>query len=254
MKSRDLFSNFIATLGLALVYIAAANLAVGPAFADPKTNPIKGFLSARKLSQRNIGVPNEVLAYQTTSSQAAGSSPFTFSSIAIGTAAANRYVIVGIGATATPTAVLSVTVGGIAATQVVSQVAGNSIAAIWIALVPTGTTATIVITFTGSTQKCSIGVWSATGISPTALSTASSTANPASLALTTINGGFAIAHMEVDSTGTYTWTNATQRYAANIDSFSSYSGADALTSTSSLTITATPTGGSTARPSVAASW
>jgi hypothetical protein len=202
-----------------------------------------------------LSIAPKVLTYQTTTFTAGSTSPFTFSSLAIGTAAANRYVIVGIAGTATPSAVASVTIGGVTATPVVSQVAGNSVAAIYIALVPTGTTATIVVTFTGATQKCSIGVWSATGISATPVGTASSTANPASLALTTVKGGFAVAHMQVDSTGSYTWTNATKEYEnSNMDGFTSYSGADALTTTTSLTITATPVGGSSSRPSVAAAW
>jgi hypothetical protein len=84
----------------------------------------------------------------------------TWTAVAIGAAATNRYVIVSLHTdpgTVTPTAV---SVGGINATLLQAK---DGIG-LFIALVPTGTTANITITFSGLSARHAIGVWSVTGL------------------------------------------------------------------------------------------
>jgi hypothetical protein len=110
------------------------------------------------------------LTWRAAPTQSTEQSPtYTFTSQAIGTAAADRWVIVGVssvsGALPSPT-VGNVTVGGVNATNVVG--AGSSGVQLWRALVPTGTTANIVVNDMGpGNNGCLIGYWTvnmATGI------------------------------------------------------------------------------------------
>ena len=74
-------------------------------------------------------------------------STFTWTGLAIGTADANRWVIAAIcGYLLENTA--NVTIGGVSATKITGVWADNYFADLWIANVPTGTTANVVVTFT----------------------------------------------------------------------------------------------------------
>src|SRR5690242_4037919 len=71
----------------------------------------------------------------------------------IGAADSNRVVVVAIGARDNTTTVSSVTIAGVSATQVsgAAGASGGSILTdIWYASVPTGTTATVTIVYTGA--------------------------------------------------------------------------------------------------------
>ncbi len=107
---------------------------------------------------------------------------YTFTSRAIGTADAERRVIVAVGGSAVTTQCDSVTVGGISATKVVERNGGDSrTASIWIAKVPTGTTANIVVTFGDSAGSCHIYVYSVSGMLNAADETPQDTDNAASI-------------------------------------------------------------------------
>jgi hypothetical protein len=85
----------------------------------------------------------------------------TWTAVSIGAAAPNRFVIVSLHTdpgTVTPTAV---TIGGVSATLLQA----NDGVGLFIALVPTGTTASIAIAFSGASTRHAIGVWSVTGLS-----------------------------------------------------------------------------------------
>ncbi len=85
-----------------------------------------------------------------------------FDGIAIGTADVERYVVVSIAGQGTASRTVStVTIGGISATLAVAEEsdAGNYLAEIWYAAVPTGTTADIDIVFSGTMSNCGIAVW-----------------------------------------------------------------------------------------------
>lgn len=92
------------------------------------------------------------IAYTDGASSSSNTFTYTFSNIGIGAAATGRIVAVcaAINATsATTYGISSITIGGVAATMAVRS-SGNKNAAIAYAVVPTGTTATIVVTLTGS--------------------------------------------------------------------------------------------------------
>lgn len=110
-----------------------------------------------------------VLTYRDAAVSGSDTNSYTFSGRAIGTAGSKRHVVVcvsgsrssGSAADAIPTAV---TVGGISATKL-EESAGtpSSIptgSSVWVALVPTGTTADVVATFANTNRRCGIVLFS----------------------------------------------------------------------------------------------
>lgn len=110
-----------------------------------------------------------VLEYGGSYSNANTLTTYTFAGCAIGTPDASRLVVVGIGASNGGTVfhpVSSVTIGGVNATFLCEADASGSSgsgvtshAELWAAMVPTGTTATIVVTMSGAEDRCFIGTW-----------------------------------------------------------------------------------------------
>lgn len=201
-----------------------------------------------------------VLTYVTHLEQAGGTSTQTFTSAAIGTAASDRLVIVGIvigkdSGTWSANPVSSVTIGGISATQVGSQILCEGTAtaalAIFAASVPTGTTANIVVTMAAN-GATDIVIWNATGLSSTTASdTKSDNATPFTQSLTVPTGGFGIGLAGGESVTSWTWTNLTERSDAASGIYVA-SGAD-TTSTGSISVTATNAAGTRAAM-LLASW
>lgn len=206
-----------------------------------------------------FGSASKTSTYQTNNSDSTNATSWTYTAQAIGSAASDRYVIVGVGTSNNANEPSSVTIGGISATKVVGTAGGNHSAGLWVANVTTGTTADIVVSITGTTDRCAIGVWTATGLaSGTPGNTATSNASPGSCTVTTTNGGFAIAYSHLGY-GTVTWsgTGVTQDFNATIEASVKNTGARvAPTDGSSVTFTATysSTFDGTTRPLVAASW
>lgn len=131
-------------------------------------------------------------------SDTGGSSTHTFTSQAIGAAASNRTVVVGVTGQSwgTSTGITSVTIGGVSATQIVNQnfvAASNSGAAIWSAIVPTGTTATIVVVFNGTptTGRTGLFVWALYGVGTSV--GYSTTGDPANVSTHCNAGGYIMA-------------------------------------------------------------
>lgn len=87
---------------------------------------------------------------------------YTFSSCDIGTAQSTRNVVITITARSSSVrSISSVTIGGVTATQAayISANSNATIAAIYVASIPTGTTADVVVTFSGGMVRCLIGVY-----------------------------------------------------------------------------------------------
>lgn len=148
------------------------------------------------------------ISYQSTANVESVQSTFTFSSLAIGTAAAGRYVVVGIEShnnTGGNSAISSVTVGGVSATQVVHSTTSDaaSVADIWIAAVPTGTTANVVVNYSGTQPRCGVTLWRMTGSSGTAYQTKNTNSSLSQTIDVPANGGvFAAAYRRDGGTGT----------------------------------------------------
>ena len=170
------------------------------------------------------------LSYETNEDVDPPSSPHTFSSVDIGTANGGRKVIVAAFVNGNLDAdVSALTIGGISASEITSANTSTNQrqVSLWIASVPSGDTADVVVTFNDSTTSLlAIGVWSALGIySNTPIDSGTSTADPGTDTLATIEGGFCIAAgIALGSTSTV-WSNVTERF----DNNAGFTGADAST-------------------------
>jgi len=176
------------------------------------------------------------ITYRDFAEVATGSGAITYSGLAIGPAASDRLVVVGVSQRLN--SISSMTIGGVTATEVVSQVSDrfNFSAALYTAVVPTGTTADVVVTVSGTVRWQSVGVWTGDGLT---LSASASTAS-ASTSLSTVDGGDHVAVVSHAGTSgamswsgvTASWTQATD--AADADDWSQ--GGAAVSSGTSVTI------------------
>lgn len=111
-----------------------------------------------------------VMTYIGTTSETTGATTFTFTAHAIGTAAADRFVIVcAAGANITTSQTVdSCTIGGNAATLIARTVLSDDLAVgMFGLLVAAGTTATITATYSRSMSRSSISVFTMTGAAST---------------------------------------------------------------------------------------
>lgn len=155
---------------------------------------------------------------------------FTETGASIGTAVADRLVFVAISGynDTSLDGIDSMTIGGIAATMA-SGVArtgtiGIEFSEIWYAAVPTGTTANIVLTFTGDTIGASAAVYkvlNADSVTPIASQNTGSVASGNVSAAVTIGNQTAViatAQCGLDTADVgITWTNATEDFDLAVD-------------------------------------
>ena len=163
-----------------------------------------------------------VVSYIGVTHNTTNTSSYSLASVAIGTAAADRIVFVLVtwaSGNATPVTISSATIGGISATvhAQVTTVATDAIgSAILSAAVPTGTTATIAITLSGSGGSIDVGVLAVTGLSsqtPHASATATTSAGACSNSVNVPEGGFVLACANFnDELSGVTWVGSTERY------------------------------------------
>lgn len=183
-------------------------------------------------------------AYAQSASSTSDLTTYTFSSQNLGAAASDRYVIVGIHSRDSGAhAFTGVTVQGITATYVVqasNNASGGSLTGLYIVAVPTGTTGDVVVTLDNAAVGCGISLWRATGLaSATPVDSDSSTASNPTATINT-EDGFAIGVANDVGLDTFSWTNLTEDYDAQIEGNSTFSSASATTTAGSLAITATP--------------
>lgn len=206
------------------------------------------------------------LTYQTTTRNGTNLAAYSFTTQAIGTAAADRRVFMAIhyGAGSGGFTISSATIAGVTGTQHVFTSVGTTnfrATAIYSALVPTGTTGTMAVNFSGSVGRCGIGIWSAYGLkNTTPFATTSSNVQPLSLSLARPPNGIAIGAWTsvTTTTGNTTWTGLTERYDVVDETTTMETGADAsglYNGSSSFAITASVTNSSgTASTSCALTW
>jgi hypothetical protein len=158
---------------------------------------------------------------------------YTFTSRAIGAVDSTRRVVVGVAwGNSIARTLSSATIGGVGATIHVQTGAGNlDGSALISAAVPTGTTATIVVTLTAGALNCGIAVWSllnATGSPSATASDNTTSADALSVGVNVPANGslFCICAMVGSGAGrTFTWTNATERVDAPLEVSDVYSAA-----------------------------
>ncbi len=156
-------------------------------------------------------------------------STYTFSGVSIGAADANRYVVVGLALRAAGNRTISsVTIGGVTATSAVDldgDAGGNTTrAALFIAAVPTGTTADVVMTLSGSAARAAVVAWRLVNANPTANDTDTSSSDPSGSTLNIPAGGVGIGFGASHNGTSVSWTNLVE----DVDSVESgmvYSGA-----------------------------
>lgn len=198
------------------------------------------------------------IAYASTAVDANALTEYTYAGQGIGTAAANRKVVVAaaiISSTSVVRTVSAMTIGGVSATLVkqVNAASGNYPSLeIWQAVVPTGTTGDIVVTWSGDAARCGIGVWAVYGAKSAAHDTGFSTASPLTDSLIIPSGGVGLGAAMSGGGATFLWENMTEQYDATIAAATTHSGADTDTA-GTQTITATLSGG-TEQLMALASW
>lgn len=183
----------------------------------------------KKLLMQSAIVPAQI-AYGAASVTDAGtlSSPETFTSVPIGSipsgvGATNRHVIVAI--MDNVTTLTSVTVGGVSCTQRASFTANSINVRLWVTDSPvnTGTTASIVVAFTGG-GALRIAAFAAYDLqSTTATATATTSTNGGSMSCAISAGGVLVAlSYGISNGGTVsgTWSGATESF----DSYVSWRG------------------------------
>ena len=176
--------------------------------------------------------------------------------LSIGTAAADRYVLVAITANGSSTANLtSVTIGGVSATLYQNTTIGSGgsfcISAFAVLLVTTGTTANITLNYSGSFSRSAIGIYNLNGLGSSTpvdhSSDSTASASTLSLTLNSTAGGVILgvfSNRTTSGSTTVTWTGATEDYDTNVwGGLSVYVASSSHGSTASSTqnITVSPT-------------
>jgi len=148
------------------------------------------------------------------------SSSYSFASQAIGAEDATRRIAIAV-TWYNGNEVDSVTVGGVAATKVSDPgvlVAGESGVSWWVVDLPTGTTATVQVTFTAAVSRCGIGVFRIVGARsgrPVRTRLVTGASNPFSTTVDAPSGSVVLAGAVMTNTsaaGSYTWAGVTEQY------------------------------------------
>jgi hypothetical protein len=221
---------------------------VCPAGAAFSVNQLSGF----GVRQAAAGAVPFSIDYRDSSLVVSAGATQTHTGVDIGAAGADRIVVVGVIGTGTTNSstITGATIAGITATQVagadVSAAGASGQLAVIYAPVPTGTTGTIAVTFSGTKARSAISVWAVYGSTGTHTdadeSQGSAVSSRALSALTVPAGGAGILFSGTsnDATTSVAWTNATERADA-VMSGGRYSSADTTTAGTN-TLTATYTG------------
>ena len=188
----------------------------------------------------------------------ANQTTYTFTAHGIGTAAANRYVVVLIAGGANGRTVSSVTVAGQSCTVISTLTNGVRDAAMAITASPvtSGTTADVVVTWSGGENRCHIGTYALTGIgskTPTDTGTDTGSGNR-STSIDILAGGSAIGLMvhSAGTSGSTTWTGLNEDVDTSGDGVITFSAASLDSSTAQTGLSVSATGSSTSLLIVAA--
>lgn len=175
-------------------------------------------------------------------------SSYTFSSVSIGTPSSDRYIAVLVTMrSGSPSASISVTVGGQATSEVVRRNTSATSIAIYITSAPvtSGSTANVVVSLGAAALNCAVAVFAITGIaSNTAVNTQSTATNGATMSLSNTAGGIAIGGAIEESTATFTVAGLTENLDTVIEAGQHSQAAASLAPTAggSLSVSFTSTG------------
>ena len=207
----------------------------------------------------------DITFLQATSSTADTNS-YTFAGQNLGTASADRCIVVEVAsrrAAATVTTVSTLTVAGSSASILkqlsVEEAGAASVFAIAAVPLAAGTSVDVVVTFSASMTRARIAVSTLTGAADctTVSDSDESEATDPSVALDIPANGSAVAICGLsDATATSTWTGLTERHDAVVESLFSVSGAsdDFVSQQTGLTITCNPNVTTSGEGGVFVSW
>ena len=185
---------------------------------------------------------------------------YTFSSAALGTAAADRIIVVSVTTKASGGAartVSSLTIGGVSGTEIAALTTGGVNIAMWYAAVPTGTTGDIVVTWSGACQECGCGVWAVYGAasSPTDFDSAyNGDATTVANTITIPAGGVGIMGMRSSGVSTHTIDNVTENYDAQAGDFPQAGGSDAFAELQTELVITTTISASQVASAISSAW
>ena len=197
---------------------------------------------------------DSTLAFTASAVNSAAQSSYTFSSQAIGTASADRVVVVGTsGGSGATDAVSSMTIGGVSAVKAIGIVNSTG-TEIWYATVTSGTTASVVVNWGGTKSRCGIGVWALTGVSGVG-ATNSSTSSTSTLTVSGNEKDIVIVMWGGKDNSSVSMSGVTENFDRDSSGAGSQyiaGGSKKLTSSGSNAITVTPNAGATEVAAVSA--
>lgn len=160
------------------------------------------FLAARSdLAIQNLANPYS-LNNQTT---------YTYSSANLGAASARRFILVGYMARSASTFVASsISVGGISATILGQNQIGGTVTGFAIALVPTGASGDVVVTYGGTMVASGISVWSLTNLVSDSPVSNGLVSNSATISIPKGGAAFAV---NFNNSSVRTWSGVTSNSA-----------------------------------------
>ena len=183
------------------------------------------------------------MTYESSSITGSDLTTYTFSSQALGTADADRMIILGIGGNGVGTPTPStVTVAGITPTLIAeSEDAGASglTSYMYYAMVPTGTTGDVVVTWSGAMLECGCAIWRVIGGRQSGfVSTTASSSDPLNTIFTAPRGSVWAAYAQIPDGGA-TWTgDLTEDFDAVGETNRNHSGASKTSGFTGTTISA----------------
>lgn len=160
------------------------------------------------------------LTYRASAQDATDLTTYTTAALAAGPASPDRELVVAVGGRANSARTISsVTIGGVAATAVATANAtggGADISAIYSAVVPTGTTAVVVVTFSGAMLRFVVGLYSKlqSRVTASATSTVTPSGTSPTTTITVPSNGAVLAAAWIGSSvsATATWTGPTEDF------------------------------------------
>jgi hypothetical protein len=169
------------------------------------------------------------IVYTASNSISTDLTTYTHASLNLGTAGANRKIIVAVMGSSggAATEVNTVSAGGTALNHAFRATVANGIVEFWIGTVAAGTSGDIVVVYNGSTNRSAVGVWAAYDIlSDIPTDTGESSSDPGVVSIDVAAGGVIVAAVYSSSgTVTYTWTNLTESYDIAVETSRRASGA-----------------------------
>lgn len=211
------------------------------------------------MSGKDAGLKRSpVIAYQGQTFSAADASSYSFASQPFGAASATRLVVVGVSAfNAAAVTISSVTIGGVAATPLVTALGvddngtGRSQHGLYAATVPSGTTGTVDVVLSTTSSRCGVSIWTIDDLlSATPTDTAKQDGTSDASLLDTIDvaaSGVLIGYAGCNGDGaqrTTSWAGVTEDFDTFIELTSTHSGGHAVygAAQTGLTLSATASG------------